>query len=562
MMVNGVVSDVEFNGILDDDPYDAIDVSSVVTMTSVNATNTLRGGININKVVKDSDGQTVENDQVFEAMITMHAPKDDQGNPDFSNLDTYYEGDTLVDSSVAWYQYYDGERKVYDSELIEAGILEYAGIDDDGYVYGKGLNHPEDKYQYYGSGWFMLDFNNSTGTLTGTIKLSPKYTIRFVNMATGIEYVLNEETVTHGMTPLISYEHGSMQHVDPDDPDSELVEVYTPDPAGQSHLVEGNTENNINVTNVAELVANIRVTKKLLNYEWSGESYNVLLESTASLPKVVKASLSAASGTENVTYDFGNIHFATTGTCAYETAYSGKVVNGVTYGNAVTVTVTVAENSDGELEITNVEGGTVDGSTITATVINKVVPISLYKIGNSSPSTALSNVKFKLYSNADCADAHLVTKDARGTEIGTNGEITTGSDGTVQIGILNAGIYYLQETVTQNGYNKLSELVTITVAEDGMISYSQESHSPSKRYNSNSNAENLVKANGGLFITGTDADGNATGYTITVNNSTGVELPNTGGPGTLLYTLSGIALMLGAALMYGFRLRRRERRFN
>ena len=51
-------------------------------------------------------------------------------------------------------------------------------------------------------------------------------------------------------------------------------------------------------------------------------------------------------------------------------------------------------------------------------------------------------------------------------------------------------------------------------------------------------------------------------YTVKVQNSTGVELPNTGGPGTLLYTLSGIALMLGAALMYGFRMRRRERRLN
>ena len=52
------------------------------------------------------------------------------------------------------------------------------------------------------------------------------------------------------------------------------------------------------------------------------------------------------------------------------------------------------------------------------------------------------------------------------------------------------------------------------------------------------------------------------GWIVTISNNAGVELPMTGGPGTLLYTLSGLALMLGAALMYGFRMRRRERRLN
>ena len=52
------------------------------------------------------------------------------------------------------------------------------------------------------------------------------------------------------------------------------------------------------------------------------------------------------------------------------------------------------------------------------------------------------------------------------------------------------------------------------------------------------------------------------GDTITIVNTPGAALPNTGGPGTLLYTLSGLMLILGSALMYGFRMRRRERRYN
>ena len=53
-----------------------------------------------------------------------------------------------------------------------------------------------------------------------------------------------------------------------------------------------------------------------------------------------------------------------------------------------------------------------------------------------------------------------------------------------------------------------------------------------------------------------------TNLTITVLNTPGKELPNTGGFGTLPYTLGGLMLIISSALMYGFRMRRRERRSN
>lgn len=51
-------------------------------------------------------------------------------------------------------------------------------------------------------------------------------------------------------------------------------------------------------------------------------------------------------------------------------------------------------------------------------------------------------------------------------------------------------------------------------------------------------------------------------YIIKVANSAGVQLPHTGGSGTLPYTFGGIAFITTSALMYGFRKRRRERRLN
>ena len=50
--------------------------------------------------------------------------------------------------------------------------------------------------------------------------------------------------------------------------------------------------------------------------------------------------------------------------------------------------------------------------------------------------------------------------------------------------------------------------------------------------------------------------------TLTVTNEPGQALPHTGGSGTLPYTLGGLMLILASALMYGFRLRRRERRLH
>ena len=51
-------------------------------------------------------------------------------------------------------------------------------------------------------------------------------------------------------------------------------------------------------------------------------------------------------------------------------------------------------------------------------------------------------------------------------------------------------------------------------------------------------------------------------YIVKVRNTPGYELPNTGGSGTLPYTLGGLMLIISSALMYGFRMRRRERRLN
>ena len=202
------------------------------------------------------------------------------------------------------------------------------------------------------------------------------------------------------------------------------------------------------------------------------------------------------------------------------------------------IVYTVAETTGYESYEMVSEDPVSNGGTIT----NKQVrtSIELTKIGDWTATNTLSEVEFKLFTDEDCKTQ--LVKDSTGADIGTNGVITTGSNGSAKIGTLVAGTYYLQETKAADGYNMLSEVVSFTVNEDGTITYG----TGNKDFDVTPGATYETEDGIGIYI----------------NNESGTELPMTGGSGTLPYTLGGIALIMASALMYGFRMRRRERRLN
>ena len=119
--------------------------------------------------------------------------------------------------------------------------------------------------------------------------------------------------------------------------------------------------------------------------------------------------------------------------------------------------------------------------------------------------------------------------------------ITLGETDTAGVIIdgLSSGDYKLVETKAPNGYVIISNSIVFSVNATGtgdVITWKD------------GQPENTKP------LSGTNNN------TITVINTPGSPLPYTGGPGTLLYTLSGLMLILATALMYGFRMRRRERR--
>ena len=116
--------------------------------------------------------------------------------------------------------------------------------------------------------------------------------------------------------------------------------------------------------------------------------------------------------------------------------------------------------------------------------------------------------------------------------------------------IFRPGIeYVLTETAAPDGYQMLPADIRFVVRDN--------------RENDTQTAEVLNQDElNGLVDTTLSDDGGVTMLVIHVKNQAGYELPSTGGPGTTLFTLCGLALMaMVGALMYRYYVRlRRERR--
>lgn len=147
--------------------------------------------------------------------------------------------------------------------------------------------------------------------------------------------------------------------------------------------------------------------------------------------------------------------------------------------------------------------------------------IKIDKYVDGTTSTKLANAKFDLYRTATQAEIDAGTSveiphtSRQGIKL--EGDKVTDANGTATFEKYEANDtnydYYLVETQAPSGYNIL---------------------------------DNAVKVN---F---TDLDVSTTGgiYTVEVPNSSGITLPITGGTGTVIFTIIGIALMAGAVVLF------------
>ena len=128
---------------------------------------------------------------------------------------------------------------------------------------------------------------------------------------------------------------------------------------------------------------------------------------------------------------------------------------------------------------------------------------------------------------------------------------TTGTNGRLTFNGLTYGYYEIKEKTPPLGFVLSEDVVIYLKADGGEVTYLSKGSGKPSTWTKGSNTDTVHY---------TPKDGN-TNAAFTVGNTPGAKLPSTGGPGNLLYTLSGLALIMASALMYGFRLRCRERRF-
>lgn len=230
------------------------------------------------------------------------------------------------------------------------------------------------------------------------------------------------------------------------------------------------------------------------------------LDTTATTEYTFKLSVSAAQYTANWSANGGKklvITYTATLNNDNTTAVNVKETNTVTfdYSNYPYVEDSHVQKTD-----------TVDVTTFA---------IRIDKFVNGDESAKLANAKFDLYRTATQAEIDAGTAvtiphtDVNGIKL--ESELVTDADGAATFAKYEANgtnyDYYLVETQAPSGYNIL---------------------------------DNAVKVN---F---TDLDVSTTGgiYTVEVPNSSGITLPITGGTGTVIFTIIGIALMAGAVVLF------------
>lgn len=116
----------------------------------------------------------------------------------------------------------------------------------------------------------------------------------------------------------------------------------------------------------------------------------------------------------------------------------------------------------------------------------------------------------------------------------TTSTITVGADGKLHLDGLNDATYYLKEVQAPTGYNRPNSLFEVTVAPT---------------------AADVIDAPTGYvgydYVDGSDTNHqlnfDQTFQSVYISNSTDIDLPVTGGMGTVIFTAIGLLLMVGAA---------------
>lgn len=201
------------------------------------------------------------------------------------------------------------------------------------------------------------------------------------------------------------------------------------------------------------------------------------------------------------------------------------------------------------------QSGTGDSDNTGRTPEDKVVvftyELDTTKVDKNDPSKKLKDAKFKLYRGSGEEKQYAQVTDGKVSGWTTEAnatELSSDAQGFFKVTGLDDGTYYLEETVAPDGYNKLTNPVAVIISAD--TTNGQEW--------TNYDQTPLTKID--VTVDGTKGTGNAADGTaaITVANVKGNTLPSTGGMGTVLLYVAGIAVFVLAGATLVMALRRRN----
>ena len=209
---------------------------------------------------------------------------------------------------------------------------------------------------------------------------------------------------------------------------------------------------------------------------------------------------------------------------AYWSANGGKQL-------VITYTATLNDNDTTEVNTKETNTATFDYSFYpyvdnphkqkTDTVDVTTFAIQIDKHVDGEPTTKLAGAKFDLYRTAtqaeiDAGTAVTIPHTTTVKGIKLEGDIITDDDGVATFEKYEANgaryAYYLVETKAPTGYNLLSNAVEV-------------------------------------HFTDAEVAGTNGIYTVEIENTSGIQLPITGGTGTVIFTVIGITLMVGAVVL-------------
>ena len=540
--------------------------------------------LDITKIVDKGNSNLTETDldaESFTYRITMNIP----AGSNISGITgyCYFEYPNGPNPPFKLFGYQPGET------ALSTDIARFGSEDDSKKIY-RSWNTTNSRIQSQ----LMTTNDDGSITIKMDLTLTRKQVLRFTNLPTGTTYTIEEvyanyyqpatstrsvqgEVPLDGVAPNLDEQGYSVTQIleknSNQTEDEKVTHTGTTVISGTISDTDTRYYNQFTnrLTNLA--IGELKVTKHLEGYEWSGEKYYFKLNAgtatyndgsspetgVSPMPKSDFIFLSNESGTADKTYTFGKIRYLRPGIYQYtitETDADGNDisgttgVNGICYADAETVTVTVDYDDDGHLVVQKIEGsnGNTDYSpsdssavvTGTTTFTNSLISVPIRKM-DTDKQEQLSNAVFELI----CDHSKLYLDSTNTILTGEQVESIIGmsiNDDAAPAAMTEAGISSTF-TIGEISLKGLTLNTTYTL---------KEIQPPAGYIITNNDATfTLSKVDGDIVVnvTGDNAAVDEDGITIIIMNESGAALPSSGGIGTTIFYVLGSILLIGCAII-------------